>query len=98
MQPPQSVQRQEVLGVEYRLQISFFQLRGPLSRRLSVVMVVQLGQPWLEDGVSLLMRVSLRGSHSNRHSQHSRLRRESRPRRQSRHLSHSFAALVIPVL
>ena len=61
-------------------------------------MVVQLGQPWLEDGVLLLMRVSLRGSHSSSHSQQSRLRRESRPRRQSRHLSHNFAALVVPVL
>ena len=75
------MQREEVLGVVLSLQISFHQLRGPLPRRLSVVMVVQLGQPWLEDGVSLLMRVSLRGSHSSRHSRQSRLRRESRQRR-----------------
>ena len=80
------------------LEICFHQLRGLLSKRLSVVMVVQLGQPWLEDGVSLLMRVSLRGSHSSSHSQQSRLRRESRPRRQSRHLNHSYATLVVPVL
>ena len=49
----------------------------------------------------LLMRVSLRGSHSSRHRQQSRLRRVrryNRPRRQSRHPSHSFVALVIPVL
>ena len=38
------------------------------------------------------------GGHSRSHSQQRRLRRESRPWRQSRHLSHSFAALVIPVL
>ena len=68
--------REEVLGVVLSLQISFHQLRGPLSRKLSVVMVVQLGQPWFEDGVSLLMRASLRGSHSSRHSRQSRLRRE----------------------
>ena len=66
--------------------------------RLSAVMVVQLGLSWLEDDVSLLMRVSLRGSLSSSHSQQSRLRRESRPRRLSRHLSHTFAALVVPVL
>jgi len=39
------VERVEVLGVVLLLQISFHQLRGPLSRRLSVVTVVQLGQP-----------------------------------------------------
>ena len=61
--------------------------------RLNAIMVVQLGLSWLEDGVWLLMRVSLRGSHR----QQSRLRRDSRLRRQSRHLSHSFAALVILV-
>ena len=66
--------------------------------RLSTVMVVQLGLSWLEDGVLLLMRVSLRGSHSSSHSQQSRLRRESRLRRQSQHLSHSYATLVVPVL
>ena len=42
---------------------------------------VQLGPSWLEDGMWLLMRVSLRGSHSSSHSQQSRLRRESRLRR-----------------
>ena len=36
-------ERDEVLGVVLLLQISFLQLRGLLSRRLSVVMVVQLG-------------------------------------------------------
>ena len=49
----------------------------------------------------LLIRVSLRGSHSSRHRQQSRLRRlrrGSRPRRQSRHLNHNFAALDVPVL
>ena len=40
----------------------------------------------------------LRGSHSSSHSQQSRLRRESRQRRQSRYLSHSYNALVVPVL
>ena len=44
-----------------------------------------------------MMRVSLRGSHSSSHSQQSRLRRESTLRRQSRHLSHSYAALVVLV-
>ena len=33
------------------------------------------------DGMWLLMRVSLRGSHNSSHSQQSRLMRESRPRR-----------------
>ena len=46
----------------------------------------------------LLMTVSLRGSHSSRHHQQSRLKKDNRPRRQSRHLSHSFVALVVPVL
>ena len=63
------------------LQISFLHLRGLHLSRLSAVMVVQLGLSGLEDGVWLLMRVSLRGSHSSSHSQQSRLRRESRPRR-----------------
>ena len=45
-----------------------------------------------------MMRVSLRGSHSSSHRQQSKLRRDSRPRRQSRPLSHSFVALVIPML
>ena len=89
--------REEVLAVESRLQISFHLLRGPLSRRLSVVMVVQLEQPWLEDGVSLLMRVKLKGSHSRSHNPQSRLRRECSLRRQSQHLSHSYAALVVLV-
>ena len=44
---------EEVLGVVLSLQISFHQHSEPPSNRLSVVMVVQLGQPWLEDGVSL---------------------------------------------
>ena len=65
--------------------------------RLSAVMVVQLGLSWLEDDMWLLMRVCLRGSHSSSHSQQISLRRESRLRRQSRHLSHSYAALVIPM-
>jgi len=43
LQPPKSLLREEVLGVVLSLQISFHQLRGPLSRRLSIVMVVQLG-------------------------------------------------------
>ena len=80
------------------MQISFHLLRGPLSKRLSIIMVVQLGQLWLEDGVSLLMRVSLRRSHSSRHNRQSRLRRECSQRRQSRHLSHSYDALVVLML
>ena len=44
------------------------------------------------------MRVSLRGSHNRSYSQQSRHRRESRLKRQSRHLSHSYATLVIHVL
>ena len=80
------------------LQISFHQQQELHFSRLSAAMVVQLGLSWLEDGVLLLMRVSLRGSHNCSHSQQSRLRRESRHRRQSRHLSHSYAALVVPVL
>ena len=80
-QRPQIMLREEVLGVVLLLQISFNQQRGLHLSRLSAVMVVQLGLSWLEDGVLLLMRVSLRGSDSSRHSQHSRLRRESRPRR-----------------
>ena len=63
------------------LQISSLHLRGLHLSRLSTVMVVQLGLSWLEDGVLLLMRVSLRESHSSSHSQQSRLRRESRLRR-----------------
>ena len=98
MQQPQSVQRQEELGLESRSQISLHQYRGLHLSRLSAVMVVQLGLSWLEDDVLLLMRVSLRGSHSRSHRQQSILKRDSRQRRQSRHLSHSFAALVIPML
>ena len=64
----QSTQREVVLRVVLLLEIRFHHLRGLLSRRLSVVMVVQLGQPWLEDGVLLLMRVGLRGSHSRSHN------------------------------
>ena len=78
--------------------ISFHQHRGLHLSRLSAVMVVQLGLSCLRDGELSWRRVSLRGSHSSSHSQQIRLRRESRPRRQSRHLSHSYAALVIPVL
>ena len=65
---------------------------------MSAFMVVHLGPSWLQDGVILLMRFNLRGSHSSRHSRQSRLRRECSQRRQSRHLSHSYAALVVPVL
>ena len=90
--------REEVLAVVLLLQISFHQQQEMHLSRLSAVMVVQLGPSWLEDGVWLLIRVSLRGSHSSSHSQQSRLRRESRPRRQSRQLSHCYAALVVPVL
>ena len=82
------------------MQISFHQLRGPPSSRLSIVMVVQLGLSCLRDDVSFWRRVSLRGSHSSRLSQQSRqsrLRWQSRPRRQSRHLSYSYAALVVLV-
>ena len=74
LQPPQIVQREEVLGVESRLQISSHQHRGQLLSRLSVVIVVQLGLSCLRDAVLLWRSLSLRGSHS----QQSRLRRESR--------------------
>ena len=65
LQSPQSVQREEVLGVVWSLQISFHQLRGPLSRRLSIVMVVQLGLSCSRDAVLLWRRLSLRGLYKN---------------------------------
>ena len=52
-QPPQSVQREEVLGVEFRLQISFHQHRGQPLSRLSDVMVVQLGLSCFRDDMLL---------------------------------------------
>ena len=61
LQPPQIVQREEVLGVESRLQISFHQHRGKLLSRLSVVMVVQLGLSCLRGDVLFWRRLSLRG-------------------------------------
>ena len=51
------------------LQISFLHLRELHLRTLSAIMVVQLGLSLLEDDVWLLMRVSLRESHSSSHSQ-----------------------------
>ena len=97
----QTVPRDEVLAVELLLQIRFHQERWRESSVLSAFMVIHLGPSWLQDGIILLMRFSLRGSHSSRHRQQSRLRRvrrDSRQRRQSRHLIHSFAALVVPEL
>ena len=52
-QPPLSERREVELGVVSVLPISYHQLRGPQSRELRVVMVVQLGLSCLEDGVSL---------------------------------------------
>ena len=65
---PQSVPREEVLVVVLLLQISSFHQRQEKHlRRLSAIMVVQLGLSWLQDDILLMMRVSLRGSHSSRH-------------------------------
>ena len=59
-------EREEVLGVEYRLQINFHQHRGQLLSRLSIVMVVQLGLSCLRDAVLLWRSLSLRGATASR--------------------------------
>ena len=61
--------KREVLAMVLLLQISFHQRQEKHLSRLSAVMVVQLGLSCLQDGVLLLSRVSLRGSHSSSHSQ-----------------------------
>ena len=91
------VLREVVPTVELSLQISRFHQQSELRlRRLSVVTVVQLGLPHLQDD-----GLPLRKARQQSRSQFSRLRRASRhsrprrPRRQSRHPS--FATLDGPV-
>ena len=83
-QPPQSVQREEVLGVESRSQITFHQHRGQLLSRLRAVMVVQQELSCLRDDVLFWRRLSLRGESQQQTEQIEETEQAPQLRRSSR--------------